>query len=251
MANRSIKIPGIWANGGTTTIPPTPVPNTTYRDATLDSADSDAGFPYAKIVDSATFNQYMWLLSTLITQAEAQGLLSWSPTQQYLVANGAAVIGSDGNLYIAIADSLNNDPTANPTKWQLLGAIASNAEAITGTDAVKSITPASLVAAHVCGSTAAGWYEKRPGGTIEQWGAVSIVSASSGTGSDVTITLPLAMPNANYSVQLTMNQPSGGVLSGNFVAYYNSRTTTTFKAGIDQNGATGTFTVSWHVIGRE
>lgn len=250
MANRSVKIPGIWANGGTTTIPPSPIPNTTYRDATITSTDSDEGFPYAKIVDSATFNQYMWLLSTLISQIEAQGVLSWEPTQQYLVANGSVVLGSDGKLYLSIADSLNNDPTASPTKWQLFGAIASNAEAIAGTDAVKSITPASLVAAHVVGSTAAGWYEKRPAGTIEQWGTASVTSASSGSSSDVTITLPLTMPNANYSVSCTIELPSGALLNGNIVPYYNSKTVTTFKIGLDQNGVSGTFNVSWRIIGR-
>ena len=155
MSNRAFSIPAAWAGTAETTIPPTPVPNTTYRDTTIGTTEANEGYPYAKIVDSSVFNQYLYLATLLLIQEQAQGILSWSPTQAYTVANGALVFGSDGQIYKCLANSTNQDPVVATTYWKKLDAqattstqgiiqLATSAEVIAGTDANKAVTPSTL-----------------------------------------------------------------------------------------------------------
>lgn len=84
---------------------------------------------------------------------------------------------------------------------------ASNAEAQAFVVTNKAITPASLAAAlqGANQSMAASGYQKLPGGLIIQWGAIPSV------GSGITVTFPLAFPNAAYSVAVSANTGTSGV----------------------------------------
>lgn len=100
---RPDKIPGIFANAGTTTIPPVPVTDTTYRDAALTEAAVENGWPYNKIVNSAEFNQILYLYSALLADVDTWGIAGWSDQVDY--AQGAWVRGSDGETYRATSAS--------------------------------------------------------------------------------------------------------------------------------------------------
>lgn len=113
-------LPAIWADDALTTIPTPPVANTSYRNADLDYDTLASGWPYQKIVDSADFNQTMWLLTNLMQQIEQYGLLPWCAETEY--KHGGVCLGSDAVFYYATQDNTGNNPTTdtNHTYWDVL-----------------------------------------------------------------------------------------------------------------------------------
>jgi hypothetical protein len=118
MANRDFTLPGPWADDAETTIPGTPTQNTPYRDTSLSEATVQDGWPFGKIVNSASFNQYLYLASKLLGQFETQGIASWSALTTY--AAGGLALGSDKQVYQAIDANTNNDPADDTagTHWR-------------------------------------------------------------------------------------------------------------------------------------
>ena len=149
MANRTEQLGGIWADGAP--VPPTgttPSAGTTYADPTLDLAGIEAGWPYSSVVDSASFNEMMRRITTLLNMLEEQGLLTFCAATTY--SKGAKVLGSDGNMYHSIADTnLNHDPVSSPTYWTCnpLYAVAAGTDTYT---ASLIPTPTALVAGLEC-----------------------------------------------------------------------------------------------------
>lgn len=73
--------------------------------------------------------------------------ITWSSNRQFLI--GQVVLGSDNNIYKALKDNVNHDPTLNPQLWELLSSIgpanisvsgSANAIEIQGIP-IKSTTP--------------------------------------------------------------------------------------------------------------
>lgn len=206
-STRNIKSPGVFATAASTTIPPTPIAGTSYRDAATGSSNTTEGWPYAERVNSAEFNEIMFRYSTLLTIMDSQGILGWTNLVDYAVP--AIVFGSDGFLYTAIAASgpgtAVKDPVSEPTFWlkdiPVVAAsetqagvikIATNAEA-QAFSANKAIDGAKLNTA-LQGSNqlmATNGYQKLPGGLIIQWGS------GTGVGSG-TVTYPIPFPNAVF-----------------------------------------------------
>jgi hypothetical protein len=112
MSNRTFTLPGLWALNGQTTIPTPPIRGVTYRNSALSPTDVENGWPFATIVDSSDFNEYLMLASQLLAQMELQGILSWCGGIAYGV--GALAFGSDGVLYQCILAGTNKDPTSPP-----------------------------------------------------------------------------------------------------------------------------------------
>lgn len=118
----SFVLPKAWAEDGSTVIPNPPVAGTTYRDETVDEANIAEGQTYDGVADSARWNQLLYMMTSIMQDCLAHGILPWINTQDYL--EGAVVMGSNGNLYKALAASKSVDPTTDDTgKWELAGTI--------------------------------------------------------------------------------------------------------------------------------
>jgi hypothetical protein len=118
MANRTTVLGGIWASGAPD--PPTgtpPAADTTYADSSLDSTTIIAGWPHAKIVDSADFNEFLRRASTLIGLQETYGILPFCASTTYPA--GAKVMGADGITYSSLqAANTNKEPQTETAWWQ-------------------------------------------------------------------------------------------------------------------------------------
>ncbi len=125
MPGRQITLLEQWAKTAETVIPATPVKGTTYRDETLDATDIDNAWPFDTIVDSSDFNQFLYIVSTLMRDVEKRGVIEWSDKIDYEVADGALVTGSDGLVYQILQDSgptsTVKDPTSEPLYWEEFG----------------------------------------------------------------------------------------------------------------------------------
>lgn len=117
MANRTDVIGGVWAEGAPD--PPsgtTPSAGTTYADSTLTESEINTAWPYSQKVDSATHNEIMKRVTTLLIMLEQQGIMTYCAATEY--ALGALVLGSDGFLYRSIqASNTGHDPKSSPTYW--------------------------------------------------------------------------------------------------------------------------------------
>lgn len=105
---RTVTLPAIWADDAITEIPTPPIANTTYRNTDLGSTELLQGWPYQKIVDSADFNQTLWLISNLVKSCEQYGIMPWCSTTAYK-QNGIC-LGSDGIFYWAKKDNTGVNP---------------------------------------------------------------------------------------------------------------------------------------------
>lgn len=124
-----------WAEDGSTVIPNPPVAGTTYRDESVDADNIAEGQKYDGVADSARWNQLLYIMTGILKDTLAHGVLPWINTQDY--AEGAVVIGSNGTLYIAkIANGPTTtnvkDPTTDATAdtWKTVLAISSVGEGL-------------------------------------------------------------------------------------------------------------------------
>lgn len=120
-STRDFKSPGIFAEDASTTIPPTPIAGVAYRDAVTGTDDTPNGWRYGTRVESQDWNQIMFLLTSMLSSIDKQGVLGWSSDVDYDVP--AIVFGSDRLPYIAVLpsgpSSSVRDPVANsPVYWQ-------------------------------------------------------------------------------------------------------------------------------------
>jgi hypothetical protein len=163
MAQTSVPgLAGVWAGDGVTTIPPTPIAGTTYRDPNVTEAIIRAGAVYDAVANSANFNQFLYVVSLILEQMRTQGILTYANDVDYTV--DAIVLASNGNLYKAkVANGPGStvvDPAVAPgATWTLwpddairsasttesgVVELATIPEAQAGTDAEKAVTPLTL-----------------------------------------------------------------------------------------------------------
>ena len=100
-----------WAEDGSTVIPNPPVAGTTYRDESVDADNIAEGQEYDGVADSARWNQLLYIITGILKDTLAHGVLPWINTQDY--SEGAVVMGSNGTLYIA---KKANGPTVKNAK---------------------------------------------------------------------------------------------------------------------------------------
>lgn len=122
--------------------------------------------------------------------------------------------------------------------------LATNAEVSAGVDASRAVTPAALKALFSGNqSLASNGYLKLPGGLILQWGYYTRMTAS---GQRVTVTFPVAFPNAALSVQMTATNMD----SGTYVAVPQCWFINTSQFGIQDGDNDNTpWDVFWFAIG--
>ena len=143
-STRDFKSPGIFAEDATTVIPPTPIAGVAYRNAASGANDTPNGWRYGTRVESQDWNQIMFLLTSMLSTLDKQGILGWSNLVDYTVP--ALSFGSNGLLYIATQPSGPStsvqDPTTAPTHWEQF---ASNGFVVFSTPGVFTWTvPKSL-----------------------------------------------------------------------------------------------------------
>ncbi len=114
---RTVTLPAIWADDAITEIPTPPIANTTYRNTDLGSTELLQGWPYQKIVDSADFNQTLWLISNLVKSCEQYGIMPWCASTTYK-QNGIC-LASNGIFYWAKQDNTGVNPVndSGMTNW--------------------------------------------------------------------------------------------------------------------------------------
>lgn len=114
---RTVTLPAIWADDAITEIPTPPIANTTYRNTDLGSTELLQGWPYQKIVDSADFNQTLWLISNLVKSCEQYGIMPWCASTTYK-QNGIC-LASNGIFYLAKKDNTGVNPVTDSgmTNW--------------------------------------------------------------------------------------------------------------------------------------
>lgn len=120
MSNRTLVLPDIFAQDAQTEIPDNPVPGTSYRNTGLDAGTVRDGWPFQTIVKSENHNQLLFLVSYLLKQIDAQGILSWCITTSYSL--GAICFGSDSQIYQSLQSAnVGHDPTspASAAYWRL------------------------------------------------------------------------------------------------------------------------------------
>ena len=105
----------------------------------------------------------------------------------------AATLGGS-TLVQVLAAVPNNMPAAAETVAGKIE-IATQAEVLAGTDAVRAITPAGL--ASFAKALTANGYAKLPGGLILQWGIMTT------TGNPTITTFPIAFPSACVNVNIS------------------------------------------------
>lgn len=126
---RSVEIGGVWASGAADP-PAVPVSETTYGLSTLTPAQLVEGWPYAKTVDSAKFNEIMKRITSILVMIEKYGMLPWSPLTLYPI--GARCMGSNNIIYRAIDTASNKNPTTETTYWTQDSAIYSGLTMVFG-----------------------------------------------------------------------------------------------------------------------
>ena len=114
---RTVTLPALWADDAITEIPTPPIANTTYRNTDLGSTELLQGWPYQKIVDSADFNQTLWLISNLVKSCEQYGIMPWCASTTYK-QNGIC-LASNGIFYWAKQDNTGVNPVTDSgmTNW--------------------------------------------------------------------------------------------------------------------------------------
>lgn len=123
-STRSFKSPGIWAADGLTVIPTTPIAGAVYRDDVAGTANIRGGIgKYGVKLNSAEFNQILFLMTSMLDMMDTQGVLGWSSAVDY--SGVGVVLGSDGILYsVAAASGPSHggaqDPTSTSGYWTSL-----------------------------------------------------------------------------------------------------------------------------------
>ena len=95
------KIDTVWAQKAYSNIPEVPIVGMPYRRADLPDSNIKAGQPYGYIYDDATYNQILYLLTSLWKSMCENGGMPWQKGQVY--QQGALCI-HNGILYMALAE---------------------------------------------------------------------------------------------------------------------------------------------------
>lgn len=187
---------------------------------------------------------------------------NWAtPRNLSLTSDVTATLTSvDGSANVSAAATIANDAVTNAKAANMAQATIKGRASGAGTGDPTDLTAAqaaAIVNASIdlssatvgTGSGAAGYVKIGP--IYLQWGAVSVTASNvAGTTGEGLVTFPATFPTAVSSVVATAIQPSGAEGSSNTQnAYINDLTTSGCAIGLDSNGGTPTFTVSWIAIG--
>jgi hypothetical protein len=160
-----------------------------------------------------------------------KGISVWSTTGEYYFTSGGErsyVQGSDGKIYVAVADSVNQNPVTDTshTYWDVAfltladvytkaqvdakTTVASTAQAQALTSDTVLLSPLKLASAFQGANQnmATSGFQKIPGSGILIWGLVNI-SITSGAGS-ATVAMPTSFPTAFYQAVGTFVTSLGG-----------------------------------------
>lgn len=115
----------VFANTATTVIPTNPVTGVSYRNSEITDEQIKKGWAYNTLVDSATFNQIMYVLTRVFRDVEQQGILQWSTSVDY---QPGAICCDGKKSYRA---KIKSGPTAgkivqpstNEAYWELFGEV--------------------------------------------------------------------------------------------------------------------------------
>jgi len=128
MANRDVTLGGtVFASSANTTIPSVPVSGTPYRNTGVTPGVVSQGWPFEEKVDSANFNQVLYLYSSLLNLIEKDGVLKWSNQTDYSIGSLCSYVSSDDSnygLFIALKASGPSTSAVEPlsagsdTYWQ-------------------------------------------------------------------------------------------------------------------------------------
>lgn len=116
LPERTVNVPGVWAEDAIVDIPQDPVPGISYRRTTLTSTTIGEGWPFKEIADSADWNQVMYANTYLQKMQEQYGFMVWSSTTEYKA--GGVCLGLDGTLYQAITDNIAQNPSTSTGVWR-------------------------------------------------------------------------------------------------------------------------------------
>lgn len=106
MANQD-RVNFVWAESALTTIPPIPVSEVAYRDATQTPEQMEVGQQYDTIYNSARHNQLLFLLTSVAKTLCENGIMPFLAGQEY--SQYARCIFTDGKLYKASRAILANE----------------------------------------------------------------------------------------------------------------------------------------------
>lgn len=126
----------IWGKDAQTSIPTQPVSGIAYRDT---DAEFESGQKYDSLGESSRWNQMLYLLTGLMSELTAFGILPWSAAQPY--SKGALCIGSNGVLWQAQTDIVPNPtnpvvPGTDSSVWaspEISGTVPDSRRIIAGT----------------------------------------------------------------------------------------------------------------------
>lgn len=115
----------VFANTATTVIPTNPVTGVSYRNSEIIDEQIKKGWAYNTLVDSATFNQIMYVLTQVFKNIEEQGILQWCPLIDY---QPGAICCDGKKSYRA---KIKSGPTAgkivqpstNESYWEIFGEV--------------------------------------------------------------------------------------------------------------------------------
>lgn len=252
-STREVIAPPVFASEANTVIPPTPIAGVTYRDPDGAPARSPAGWPYQQIVNSADFNQIMFLISSLLSIMDRKGILGWSQDVNY--SEPALVFGSDGFVYKwiqASGPSLggSRDPASSPSYWSIapLNGLGSPSEMAAGVATDKAPSIAAVMSIFGKRVFLENDFIRIPdvdGGFIFQFGIANIAITS--TGGTATVTLPTAFPN--FCRFVCGNYRFPGVVNDCLVVNTSVVSNSQINISLDPSGAgtppTGTQTAFW------
>ena len=123
-STRNFKSPGIFAEDANTTIPPAPIAGVAYRDAVNGADRTEDGWRYGTRVESQDWNQIMFLITSMLSSIDKQGILGWKNDIDY--APPAIAFGSNGLPYVALQASgpstAFQDPISSPLYWEQFSA---------------------------------------------------------------------------------------------------------------------------------
>ena len=96
----------IFGSAANTTIPASPTIGTSYRNTNLTKETTSSGWPFAKIVDSADFNEIMYKITSVLDAIEVQGILFWADVTDYVAGSIVRrTSGTTEKFYEALAPS--------------------------------------------------------------------------------------------------------------------------------------------------
>lgn len=113
MDERALTLLGQWAANANTVIPVPPVPGFAYRNVDLSADQVTHGQDYNRILDSATYNELLYMVTGLLQYAEQYGIMPYSPNTNY--PQYGLCMDTEGAVKQALQPSGPDNGGAQPT----------------------------------------------------------------------------------------------------------------------------------------